>query len=218
VPFDHTLRTKVLLWCDRHCCLCKKACGANIEVHHLVPEGEGGTGDIDNAIPLCFECHSEVMRYNDLHPHGTKYKIDELKTRRNQVYEEFTRHLVPPIDYQITQEIPGRGKRIFPDVGFVITHLGDSLPVRVRIVVESVLENQNVMLPSDYYSGKKFWNLNPRSSFVGHFEIPEELIPNSRQIELRVKLSIIDQYEREHFYLPSGFVYVPDGNYWYAEP
>jgi len=158
------------------------------------------------------------MRYNDQHPRGTKYKVDELKARRDQIYEEFTRHLVPPIHDEITQRIPGRGSRIFPDVGFTITHLGDSLPVRVRVVVESVLETGNAVLPYDFYSGKKLWNLNPRLSFSGHFEMLSELIPEDRQLELRVRISIIDQYGREHSQLPTGFVYVPEGNYWYAEP
>ena len=218
MPFDTRVRTKALLWCDRHCCLCKKACGVNIEVHHLVPESEGGGNDIDNAIPLCFDCHSEVMRYNDQHPRGTKYKVEELKARREQIYEEFTRHLVPPVEPQITQKMPGGGLRTFPDVGFILTHLGDSLPVRVRVIVESVLEDKNVVLPFDHYSGKKLWNLNPRFMFSGHFQMPKELIPGGRPLELRVKLSVIDQYEREHSYLPVGFIYVQDGNYWYAEP
>lgn len=43
MPFDERLRTRVLLWCDRHCCLCKKACGVNIEVDHIVPESESGS-------------------------------------------------------------------------------------------------------------------------------------------------------------------------------
>jgi hypothetical protein len=218
MPFDEKVRIRALLWYDRHCCLCKKVCGVNIEVHHLVPESEGGSKDIDNAIPLCFDCHSRVMQYNERHPRGTKYKVDELKVRRDQVYEEFTRHLVPPIHYEITQQILGRGIRTFPDVGFVISHLGDSLPVRVRVIIESVFPGGNAMIPPDFYSGKKLWNLNPRSSFSGHFEMPSELIPNDRQLELRVRVSIIDQYEREHFHLPTGFVYVPEGNYWYAEP
>ena len=141
MPFDQKTRTKALLWSDRHCCLCKKACGVNIEVHHLVQESEGGGDDIDNAIPLCFDCHSEVMRYNEQHPRGTKYKVEELRVRREQVYEEFTRHLVPPVDSQITQMIPGGKPRAFPDVGFLLRHLGDYLPVRVRVIIESVLSS-----------------------------------------------------------------------------
>lgn len=96
MPFDEKIRNRVLLWCDRHCCLCKKACGINIEVHHIIPENQGGNSELDNAIPLCFECHSNVGNYNVQHPRGTKYKPDELKARREQIYEEYTRHLVPP--------------------------------------------------------------------------------------------------------------------------
>lgn len=218
MTFDQPTRTKALLWCDRHCCLCKKACGVNIEVHHLISEAEGGTNEIDNAIPLCFECHSEVMRYNDQHPRGTKYKVDELRTRREQVYEEFTRHLVPAIDAQITQRIPGDGEREFPDVGFVIRHVSDSLPVRVLVKIKSLMQDKNLSIPSDLYGGKKPWNMNPKLMFSGHFHLQDELIPQGRHLELRVHLTIIDQYEREHHQLPVGFTYVPDGNYWYAEP
>lgn len=220
MTFNDEVRLQALLWSDRHCCFCKKPCGTNIEIHHLVPESKGGTNDQDNAIPLCFDCHSDVMRYNDDHPKGNKYKPSELKARREQVYEEFTRHLVPPVEAQITQIIPGSEnvKREFPDVGFILRHLGDSLPVRVRVVVESMIDDRTISLPSDLYSGEKAWNLNPRFMFSGHFNFPESHIPTDNPIELRVVLTIIDQYCREHRMLPVGFVYVSDGNYWYAEP
>ena len=55
-------------------------------------------------------------------------------------------------------------------------------------------------------------------TFSGHLEMPQEFISDESRLELRVKLSVIDQYEREHFLLAVSFVYVPDGNYWYSEP
>lgn len=219
MSFSQEVRTKVLLWCDRHCCLCKKPCGTNIEVHHLVPENEEGSDDIDNAMPLCFDCHSDVMHYNVKHPRGTKYKPDELKTRREQVYEEFTRHLVPPLDYRVTQELPNGGQRGFPDVGFVITHMGNSLPVAVRVRLEAVLHDQAVVFDEvGYYSGDKLWHLNPRHSFWGHFTFPKEIIIDKDRIELRGTVTVIDQYEREHALLPVGWVYTSETNGWYAEP
>lgn len=222
MPFPDKMRIKVLLWCDRHCCLCKKQCGTNIVIHHIVPEKQGGTNHIDNATPLCFDCHSEVERYNDEHPMGSKFKPAELKSRREQVYEEFTRHLVPPVDAQITQSIPGSEDqvRIFPDVGFLLTHHGTSLPFRVRVLVcvEVIHASQAIPIPTDHYSGKKLWNLNPRFMFSGHFKIPGNLMPSSGPLVLRSTLSIIDQYEREHPMLPVGFVYVKEGKYWYVEP
>src|SRR5881628_40520 len=52
--FDEADKLKALLWCDRHCCLCGKATGTGIEVAHLDPK----RSDLDNAIPLCFDCHA----------------------------------------------------------------------------------------------------------------------------------------------------------------
>ena len=220
MPFDEKIRNRVLLWCDRHCCLCKKACGINIEVHHIIPENQGGNSELDNAIPLCFECHSNVGNYNVQHPRGTKYKPDELKARREQIYEEYTRHLVPPLHYQITQVLPdGRSKRNFPDVGFILTHLGDSLPAKVRIKIEAIEHKDSVhKFTGGHYYGEKLWHLNPRFSISGHFSIPDEIQKKAKPLKLRVSVSIVDQYEREHSYLPIEYIYVPDGNYWYLEP
>jgi 5-methylcytosine-specific restriction endonuclease McrA len=79
--FSEETRIKVLLWSYRHCCLCGKQCGTKIEVHHIVPKSRGGTSDIDNAIALCFDCHSEVGAYQAAHPKGTKFSEKELKAR-----------------------------------------------------------------------------------------------------------------------------------------
>lgn len=216
MAFDQELRTTVLLWCDRHCCLCKKACGVNIEVHHIVPEAAGGSNNIDNALPLCFDCHSEVSRYNAEQPMGTKYKPEELKARREQVYEEFTRHLVPPVYYEITNYLPPNDKRLFPDVGFNLIHYGDSLPVTVRTVIEVIREGQSPLKIGGHYGGEVLWNLNPRFKYSGHFPLPEE-VHNDPRIRLRVCVRIIDQYGREHSHLPVHFIYVKDGDYWYFD-
>jgi hypothetical protein len=218
MPFDLEIRTKVLLWCDRHCSLCKKACGINIEVDHMVPEAAGGSNDLDNAMPLCFDCHSSVHHYNLGHTRGTKYKTDELRARREQVYEEFTRHLVPPVHYVLTQTCPNGGTRQFPNVGFVITHLGDSLPVKVRVRIEPDRPGERLALPRGYYTGDTPWHLNPRFSIFGNFDIPASYPRIGESFTLRVQIGIIDQYAREHEHLPVGYTYVPDGNYWFLEP
>jgi HNH endonuclease len=218
MPFDVKTRTKVLLWCDRHCCLCKKPCGINIEVHHVEPEAAGGLDHIDNAIPLCFDCHGAVQHYNDEHPRGTKYKADELKARRDQVYEEFTRHLVPPVHYVLTQELPRGGTRHFPDVGFVITHHADSLPVKARVHIQPDRPGERLDLPAGYYTGETVWHLNPRFTVSGHFEIPASYPRLGESFTLIIQVSIIDQYEREHQHLPVGYTYVPNGSYWFLEP
>ena len=220
MPFVEPIRTKVLLWSDRHCCLCKKACGPHIEVHHIVPKAEGGTDEIDNAIPLCFDCHGVVGHYNASHPKGTKFKPDELRSRRDQVYEEFTRHLVPPVDAQITQRMFGEDAlRKLPDVGFDLRHLGTSLPVKVRVRVESLVdETSPVIAESELYNGTRSWNLNPSFGYFGHFTLTPSMIPKGRALELRVTLTVIDVYDREHRLLPVSFVYEEKGNFWWANP
>ncbi|MBU4566275.1 MAG: HNH endonuclease [Desulfarculus sp.] len=216
--FSPKARTKVLLWSDRHCCLCKKPCDTNIEVHHIVPEANGGSNRIENAIPLCFDCHGKVQNYNDYHPLGNKYKPEELKARREQVYEEFTRYLVPPIHYIVTQRIHDRENRQLPDVGFVISNLGNSLPVKATVKVSFVVPNQKIPLGGDYYSGKRLWHLNPSHTTSGHFSLPDSFKNYSEKITLKVNVSIEDQYERVHHNLPVGYTYLPADNDWFLEP
>jgi hypothetical protein len=37
-----------------HCCLCRSL---GVEIHHIVPQAEGGSDDPGNAAPLCPSCH-----------------------------------------------------------------------------------------------------------------------------------------------------------------
>ena len=98
--FSEEDKIKCLLWCNRHCCLCGKACGTDIEIAHIIERAKENSNDIDNAIPLCYECHSEIGKYNKKHPKGNKYRPKELKARRDQIYEGQTRYLVPPIHFE----------------------------------------------------------------------------------------------------------------------
>jgi len=65
MPFDTAVKTAMFIRCNRHCCLCRKQCGINIEAAHIIDEGAGGSNDEDNGIPLCFDCHQEIGSYND---------------------------------------------------------------------------------------------------------------------------------------------------------
>lgn len=212
-------KIKRLLWCNRHCCLCGKSCGIDIEFAHL--PGKEDSDDIDDGIPVCSGCHIKISAYNYKHPKGTKYKAEELKKRREQVYEEHTRHLVPPIHYEITQNLPDGRKRRFPDVGFNITHLGNSLPVEVLVGTEILLKEKCLKKPDEgggHYSAKKPWKLNPRLGYRGHFSVPDKAVTSNERLEIRVHVTIIDQYGRHHKLLPVGWVYMRKEKSWYAEP
>jgi len=53
-----------------------------IETDHIIPEADGGGDEIENAIPVCFECHAEIHSYNGRHPRGRKFLPDELRAHK----------------------------------------------------------------------------------------------------------------------------------------
>jgi len=74
----------LLAKCHRRCCICHRFCGTKIETDHIVPREQSQDNSIENAIPLCFECHAEIHSYNDKHPRGRKFRPEELRQHRDQ--------------------------------------------------------------------------------------------------------------------------------------
>ncbi|MCR3907139.1 MAG: HNH endonuclease [Tenericutes bacterium] len=222
-PFKDTDKIKVLLWCERHCCICDKPCDTNIIIHHIEQESEN-LDDIRNAIPLCFDCHGKIKNYNTKHPWGTSYKVAEIKARRDQIYEKYTRHLVPPIHCEVTQIIRNNRNilRAFPNVGFNLDHNGIVfLPVKVRVETKIILRGKDKGPIDDkhgYYNGNSLWHLNPTTRIFGNFNLPEFCSQNNDDLKFEVKLTVVDQYEREHPHLPLCWTYVRKNNYWFLEP
>jgi len=84
VGFRREEVSNLLVRCHRRCCICHRFCGVKIETDHIIPSEERGTDDIDNAIPVCFECHAEIHSYNDKHPRGRKFLPEELRAHKEQ--------------------------------------------------------------------------------------------------------------------------------------
>ena len=77
--FPKKVKDQILVLCARHCCVCHTNAGLNMEIHHIKPEAQGGENTLENAIALCFNCHSFAgHNYNNLHPKGLKYSPEEL--------------------------------------------------------------------------------------------------------------------------------------------
>ena len=68
----------------RHCAVCRRYKGVKIEVHHIKPKNQGGKDTFENAIPLCFDCHSDAGHYFANHPKGTKFSPAELKKHKKE--------------------------------------------------------------------------------------------------------------------------------------
>jgi hypothetical protein len=206
-------KIRVLLWCARHCCLCGKFAGLGIEVAHLDPK----KSDVENAMPLCFDCHAAIGHYNARHPRGRKYSIPELRARRDQVYEEHTRHLVAPVTYRLSQD----GAQI-PAVHFEIINVGDTYPVRARVRVCLVQGDKDLGSPqtAGHYDGTYLWNLNPRQLVLGNFRVPQEVLQQPMEpLRARVDITLVDIHEREHKMLPGGYIHrLGAQDDWYFEP
>jgi hypothetical protein len=144
--------------------------------------------------------------------------IEELRARRDQIYDECTRALVPAVHFELTQAVPGGGTRTFPDVGFVLRHLGDSLPVRAYVRVAAPAHGDEFQVDSPLYSGERPWRLNPRATIEGRFDVPVGFRSPQSPLTLEVSVSIRDALDRIHDLLPVEFTYVPHGNFWRAEP
>jgi len=87
MPFPRDLVETLLASVHRRCCICHRFCGVKIETDHMVPAPEGGTDDISNAIPVCFDCHAEIHAYNVQHPRGRRFTPAELQQHKQQWLE-----------------------------------------------------------------------------------------------------------------------------------
>jgi HNH endonuclease len=215
--FSEADKIKCLLWSDRHCCLCGKACGVDIEVAHIDERNKPGSSDIDNAIPLCYDCHGKIGRYNKNHPRGNKYRKEELKARRDQIYDQYTQHLVPLLAFGPTQEL-AIGARMLPHVGFNISHRGVSIPVQVLVEAHVFLGEEDLGIIEGHYGGKKTWNLNPGFTIMGFFPVPNKVVQSQEELFIEFTVTIVDMYQRWHRLLPMRWAYIRDQNAWSLEP
>lgn len=92
MAFDKNKVSALLAQCHRRCCICHRFCGVKMELHHVEHKADGGSDNIENAIPLCFECHAEVNHYNDAHPRGRKFTNEELLAHKQQWLETCAKH------------------------------------------------------------------------------------------------------------------------------
>lgn len=84
--FSSDIKIRARIAAASCCCVCHKRKGSKIEIHHIIPEADGGPNTYENAIPLCFDCHCDAGHYNPRHPKGTKYSPKELILARDDWY------------------------------------------------------------------------------------------------------------------------------------
>lgn len=130
MAFSDSIRREALVKSIRRCCVCRRYTGVGIEVHHIKPQASGGQDTLDNAIVLCFDCHTAAGHYNTKHPRGTKYSPKELRQHRDEWWAKvessgiadpapvdlpdyYVRHLIC-MDYEATRELLRFDKQNLP--------------------------------------------------------------------------------------------------------
>lgn len=81
MAFPEAQVAQLLADCKRHCCVCLRWCGSRIHLHHIHPRAEGGRDDIDNAIPVCLDCHAEIESRSNMGRHFSQAELREHKRR-----------------------------------------------------------------------------------------------------------------------------------------
>lgn len=84
MAFSSTIKEEALVKSRRCCCVCHEFAGVFANVHHIIPESEGGPNELNNAIVLCLRCHGEAGHYNPNHPIGNRYSRKELRRHRDE--------------------------------------------------------------------------------------------------------------------------------------
>ncbi len=83
MSFPPEVADMALFLSGRCCSICHKFCGNKMELHHISQRSKGGKDALENCIPLCLDCHTEVGSYNAEHPKGRKFSPAELRKHRD---------------------------------------------------------------------------------------------------------------------------------------
>lgn len=86
MPFSQIVKAQAVEAAAAHCCVCHRFDAGHTEVHHITPQAKGGSDDFENAIVLCFDCHTWAGHYNSSHPKGFRYSPELLRSARNAWY------------------------------------------------------------------------------------------------------------------------------------
>ncbi len=176
MPFPISIKEEALVRSRRRCCLCKKFAGRNIEVHHIVQEKDGGPNTLENAIPLCFDCHADVGHYNDQHPKGNKYTSAELRRHRDEWWQWCNKNPYAPFPddplYVVPQTINLRAGK-WKDHSRIKIH-NRSSEVYFQVVLKFIVDMRDINLRNINIKASK-----PKDEYylrLGQYKISDDIL------------------------------------------
>lgn len=86
-----------------------------MHIHHIIPEAKGGSGDYDNGIPVCLDCHAEIESKSNM---GRKFTADELRHHRERWMQTIRDH--PDVVVRASQTLTETGplEALFSEMEF----------------------------------------------------------------------------------------------------
>lgn len=164
--FSAKNKEDILVASARHCCVCHRYKGVKVEVHHIIPKASGGEDSYDNAIALCFDCHSDAGHYYAEHPRGTKFSPTELSKHKEAWFQIVRRNNIPIyneentllVRYLITSEFELLKEMLANDL--------QHFPISNTLFIET----PPLFFLRDLFKNQKFRRTEYASSFV----VPEK--------------------------------------------
>lgn len=146
--FTATIKEQAMRACARHCCICHRYKGVKMELHHIKQRADGGEDSFENAIPVCYDCHSDIGHYNPRHPRGTKFTEEELKKSKENWYKRVEEGNIPTYE-QVSDDVQ------------TIYFVADSFDILAEVILEKDFKTfnkykNNVLLFENEIS--EYWN------------------------------------------------------------
>ncbi len=101
MDFSESVKLKVQQKADFACCICRQF---PTDVHHIVEKQHGGPNDIDNAAPLCGQCHSRYGANPELRK--------RIRLARDHWYETCKQRALGPNVHDLYQRLGELGGQL----------------------------------------------------------------------------------------------------------
>lgn len=155
MPFSPKIKDEVKKKAGFHCCRCHNI---GVQVHHIIPQEYGGSDDIDNAAPLCPNCHTSFGPNPD--------KRTEIRKMRDWWYERVKIMYSTPKSYD-----PDLTEKVDTLLGYVQSGQKDlsALKTTLEEVIKQSLDNLNPLNASSTATAIVDAGLSKKRESLAHF-------------------------------------------------
>jgi hypothetical protein len=176
MPFSEALKASVRRRSLGRCCVCQEPF---VDVHHIIPQAEGGPDTDDNAAPLCPNCH---RRYGD-----NPRQRPMIREFRDNWYEQIATKLV---QVEFTIELVDHGPRLqtFDDFERHILDLSVDRPMAAFLqLYEQITEQVRIVGRALEMQNTEIWNIPVGVALLrAHIQDPHPVV--------RMQFEILEHY------------------------